>query len=115
MCIACHNWRLLVFSVLGVPGIVDGMPIDRFKVLLQFLYPEMKRPGDPEYDHLHKLHPLLTKVRQNCLKYNPHRKVSIDEAMVGFKGRSSLKQYMPMKPTKRGYRIWCLCDSSNGY
>ena len=32
--------------------------------------------------------------------------------MVGFKG---LEQYMPMKPTKRGYKIWCLCDSTNGY
>lgn len=20
-----------------------------------------------------------------------------------------------MKPTKRGYRVWCLCDSTNGY
>ena len=35
--------------------------------------------------------------------------------MVGFKGRSSIKQYMPMKSTKRGFKIWCLCDSSNGY
>ena len=55
-------------------------------------------------------------MKQNCLnQYNPHRQVSIDEAMVGFKGRNSLKQYMPMKPTKRGYKIWCLCDSNNGY
>ena len=22
---------------------------------------------------------------------------------------------MPMKPVKRGYKIWCLCDSHNGY
>lgn len=20
-----------------------------------------------------------------------------------------------MKPTKRGYKVWCLCDSTNGY
>ena len=104
--------------LLGVPGIVDGT--DRFKVLLQCLHlndnAEMKTPGDPDYDRLHKLRPLLTKVKQNCLnQYNPHRQVSIDEAMVGFKGRSSLKQYMPMKPTKRGYKVWCLCDSTNGY
>ena len=106
--------------LLGVSGIVDGMPIDRFKVLLQCLHlndnTEMKRPGDPDYDRLHKLRPLLTKGKQNCLnQYNPHHQVSIDEAMVGFKGRSSLKQYMPMKLTKRGYKIWCLCDSTNGY
>ena len=22
---------------------------------------------------------------------------------------------MPMKPTKRGYKVWCRCDSTNGY
>ena len=37
--------------------------------------------------------------------------------MVGFKGRSSLKQYVPNKPTKRDnrYKIWCRCDSTNGF
>ena len=39
--------------------------------------------------------------------------MTIDEAMVGFKGRSNLKQYIPHKPTKWGYKIWCLC--SNNY
>ena len=34
--------------------------------------------------------------------------------MVLFKGRSSMKQYMPQKPTKRGCKLWCLCDSHNG-
>ena len=105
---------------IGVPGIIDCMPIDGFKVLLQCLClnnnTETKRTGDPDYDRLHKLRPLLTKVKRNCLNlYNPHRQVSIDEAMVGFKGRSSLKQYMPMKPTKRGYKVRFLCDSTNGY
>ena len=31
--------------------------------------------------------------------YNVSRQVSIDESMILFKGRSSLKQYNPMKPT----------------
>ena len=30
-------------------------------------------------------------------------------------GRSSLKQYMPNKPTKRVYKIWCSCYDRNGY
>ena len=30
----------------------------------------------------------------------------IDEAMITFKGRSSMKQYMPMKPTKHGFSVW---------
>ena len=38
-----------------------------------------------------------------------------DEAMVKFKGRLKFLQYMPLKPVKRGIKIWCRCDSSNGY
>ena len=34
---------------------------------------------------------------------------------MGFKGRSSLKQYMPEKSIKHGFRISCKCDSKNGY
>ena len=42
--------------------------------------------------------------------YNVSRQVIIDESMVLFKGRSSLKQYNPMKPMKRGYKVWSMAD-----
>ena len=35
--------------------------------------------------------------------------------MIKFQGRSALKQYMPMKPIKRGIKVWVLGDSSYGY
>ncbi|CAK9809214.1 PiggyBac transposable element-derived protein 4, partial [Anthophora quadrimaculata] len=34
--------------------------------------------------------------------------------MIKFKGRSSIKQYLPKKPIKRGYKLWLLADKS-GY
>nr|CAH7713912.1 unnamed protein product [Callosobruchus chinensis] len=40
--------------------------------------------------------------------------MSVDESMILFKGRSSIKQYNPMKPVKRGYKIWCVADQK-GY
>ena len=40
---------------------------------------------------------------------------AVDEAMVPFKGRSSLKQYVPLKPVWRGFKIWVRADSVNGY
>ena len=43
--------------------------------------------------------------------YNVHRDVSIDEAMIPFKGRSSMKQ----KPVKRGFKVWMLADAHTGY
>ena len=35
--------------------------------------------------------------------------------MVPYKGRSSLKQYMPKKPVKRGLKVWVRADSVTGY
>ena len=35
--------------------------------------------------------------------------------MTKFKGRSSLKQYMPLKLTKRGIKLWLRCDAGSGY
>jgi hypothetical protein len=47
--------------------------------------------------------------------YKFGRRGSIDETMVKFKGRSNLKQYLPAKPIKRGYKISSLCDFITGY
>ena len=47
--------------------------------------------------------------------YNPSKNLAMDEAMIKFQGRSSLKQYMPVKPIERGIKMWVLGDSSNGY
>jgi hypothetical protein len=47
--------------------------------------------------------------------YVPGRNVAIDESTVGFKGGIQFKCYNPKKHTKWGLRIFCLCDSENGY
>ena len=47
--------------------------------------------------------------------YYPHTQLSVDEAMIPFKGRSSMKQYLPMKPVKRGFKVWAMADALNGY
>ena len=47
--------------------------------------------------------------------YHPSRECAIHEAMVPYKGHSSLKQYMPNKPVKRGLKVWMRSDSNNGY
>ena len=41
--------------------------------------------------------------------------MSVDESMIPFKGRSALKQYMPLKPVKRDYKVWCIADAKTGY
>ena len=106
--------------LLGTPGIVKGMSRSRFRSILTHLHlhdnsaaPERGTPG---FDKLYKIRPLLDRIRSNSqAAYQPHQQVAVDEAMVLFKGRNSLKLYMPLKPVKRGYKCWCACDSVNGY
>ena len=72
--------------------------------------------GDPAYDRLHKIRPLLTKTNVNFHNQAvSSSSQSIDEAMIRFKGRSSFRQYMPMKPIKRGYKVWVRADAKTGY
>ena len=73
-------------------------------------------PGSPHYDRLGKISPLLDYLKSWFKSvYNPGRDIAVDEATIKFQGRSSLKQYLPMKPIKRGIKVWVLGDSSNGY
>ena len=65
-------------------------------------------PSDPQcpIDQLWKVRPVIsTVVAASRANYRPHREQSIDEAMVAFKGRSSMKQYLPKRPVKRGFMI----------
>uniref|UniRef100_A0A1X7V7F8 PiggyBac transposable element-derived protein domain-containing protein n=1 Tax=Amphimedon queenslandica TaxID=400682 RepID=A0A1X7V7F8_AMPQE len=67
-------------------------------------------------DHLYKLRPFLTIVAERFeAVYHPHCQCAIDKAMAPYKGRSSLKQYMPQKPIKRGFKEWVRADNINGY
>lgn len=47
--------------------------------------------------------------------YNCHANVTIDEQLVGFRGRCSFRQYMPSKPAKYGLKFWLAVDSKSGY
>ena len=69
--------------------------------------------GEEGYSRLQKIEPVIKAVF--LTNYNPHQQNAIDEAMIKFKGRSSLKQYMRNKPGKRGIKVWVRADSINGY
>ena len=58
----------------------------------------------------------INKLKQNFqAAYYPHCQVSIDEAMILFKGRSSMKQYVRLKPVKCGFKVWAMANALNGY
>lgn len=47
--------------------------------------------------------------------YEVDDNVTVDESMMKFKGRLALRQYLPMKPTKWGIKVWVMAESSTGY
>ena len=93
---------------------------DRFFEFHRYLHfvdnSSLSPPGSPDYDKLGKIRPIIEKVSEVFRSvYSPHKELSVDEAMIPFKGRSSLKQYMPKKPVKRGIKVWAVADGTNGY
>ena len=76
---------------------------DRFRDISRYLHfvdnANVVPRGHPMHDRLGKVRPILDAIVQKCLHlYNPHREVTVDEAMIKIQGRSSLKQYLPLKP-----------------
>ena len=70
----------------------------------------------PGYDRLFKVRKFLDLVSPKFeQEYIPHKQVTIDEAMIPFKGRLSFKQYMKDKPVKWGIKVFVLSDAHNGY
>lgn len=106
--------------VLSVPQFAQVFTKNRFWFLRSNLHLVDNNKGlprdDPNHDKLFKIRPLLEKLNDTFGEgYEPHQEISVDESMVRFKGRSSMKQYMPMKPIKRGFKIWCASCSCCGY
>ena len=106
--------------VLGVPALATIFPRNQFWQLWSNLHlsdnTQASGCSDPSFDRLYKLRPLL-RILADAFRaaHEPSQQISVDEAMVRYKGRSSLEQYMPKKPIKRGFKIWCLCDANGGY
>ena len=100
--------------------IADQISRQRFRDISRYIHfvdnTQIIAHGQPGYDKLGKVRPVI----EHCSRvfeesYNPHRECAIDEAMIPFQGRSSLKQYMPLKPVKRVIKVWVRADSHNGY
>ena len=100
--------------------IADRISRDLFEEITRYLHfvdnTTLPARNHPSYDRLQKVAPVVKEVNEACRQhYYPHCQLSVDEAMIAFKGRSSMKQYIPKKPIKQGFKIWVLVDALNGY
>ena len=82
---------------LSVPFVSSVMSRLRFGQILWNLYVNDNSAIPPENkDKLYKLRPLITCLKENYGKlYDASRYLSVDEIMILFKRRSSIKQYNP--------------------
>ncbi|XP_050414127.2 piggyBac transposable element-derived protein 4 [Patella vulgata] len=72
--------------------------------------------GADGFDRLYKVRPMIDMCKKSFREqYDPPQNISIDEGMVKYKGRLGFVQYMPMKPTKRGIKVWIAAASDTGY
>ena len=111
-------WKL--DSVFHYKPIADRITRQRFREISRYLHftnnMSLEKKGEPGYDKLGKVRPIMEHCSQVFYNnYLPNCQLAIDEAMIPFQGRSTMKQYMPLKPTKRGLKVWVRADSCTGY
>lgn len=100
---------------MGNTTIKNAISRDRFKLLMSKLY--FNLPEKPQNcSKIYYIEELLECFKHSFQKARTNAVFqSIDESMAKFKGRSSLKQYLPLKPVKRGIKLWVRSDSLTGY
>ena len=99
-----------------VPEVTNVFPYDRFRQLLQYFHLNADVARKPSTDHLARLRPLIAQVVNQSQKYfYPSQVVTVDELMVGFKGKSSIRQHIPSKASDTGYKVWTLVDRESKY
>lgn len=68
--------------------------------------------NDPKHDKLFKVRPFLDAIKSNFKLIEVEEFLSIDEIIIPFKGRSTMKQYNKAKPHKWGIKVFALASKS---
>lgn len=105
----------------NIPSFSKVMTRDRFQSILQCLHANNNTTAVPRghqnHDPAHKIRRVLDLVNKSFKdKYAAARDLTVDESMVGHKGRDYIVQYMPAKKAHRwGAKLWVLAESDTGY
>ena len=101
-----------IFNCTFVTNVMSRNRFEEIKKCIHFSDNSKAPKRDEEgFDKLYKIRPLLDKIRA-CFNAIPMDNfLSVDEQIIPFKGTSCIKQYMPSKPNKWGYKFFVMCDS----
>lgn len=99
----------------GVELISNQMSLNRFKKICQYIHfnDKTKAPNrdDQNRDRLYGIRPLVDTFNQRFGTVPKLAYLSVDEQMCSTKMGHFLKQYMPNKPCKWGFKLFALCDT----
>lgn len=97
-------------------AVTDVMSVNRFDQIKRSIHfnnnLEMPKRGEPNYDKLYKVRPLVDSVTEKCNRLEQEEHQSLDETIIPTKVKSSLKQYVPNKPHKWGIKVFTRAGSS---
>ncbi|CAF0781681.1 unnamed protein product [Rotaria sordida] len=101
-----------------VESIASTMSRDRFLDIKKNLHvvdnTNQLGQNDSNYDRAFKIRPLLNIIKNNFRKIQKEEHLCVDEQIIPFKGKSIMKQHMPKKPNRWGYKMFLLADSISG-
>ncbi|KAM4623623.1 piggyBac transposable element-derived protein 2-like [Polymixia lowei] len=93
-----------------VEMVANTMTVNRWENIKRYLHFADNNNFVPGGDKLFKVRPLLSFLNNSFRSIPMDEMLCVDEQMVPFKGKSLLKQYIPMKPKRWGYKIFVLAD-----
>lgn len=102
----------------GIPIFRATMPEARFRFLVNCLRFDDKdtRAHRRETDKLAAFREVFERSINNMKNlYEPSEYTTIDEQLVGFRGRCPFKMYIPSKPDKYGLKLVMCCDAKTAF
>lgn len=110
------NIRSFWSEELRFAPIADVMSVNKFEKIRQFIHFNNNAtliPRDqPGHDRLYKIRPLVEYLNKRFSSVALEQYLSIDEQMCSTKVRHYMKQYMPMKPHKWGFKFFVMSGHS---
>lgn len=93
----------------------DYMSRDRFEFIKSNLHfadnREAVASGNSKTDPMYKVRPLIDLLRANFQSVPKEQYLCVDEQMVPYKGRSRVKQFIPNKPKRFGFKLFVLASN----
>jgi len=105
-CSKANNWPLLVVKrtlwLLCSKRTHEWRSLEKHSLM----YSRCWRGGGKSEDPFYKIRPLINHIIYFTKLPLTEQRLTIDESMIRFNGRSKMKLFMPLKPIKYGFKVY---------